>query len=344
MTPETLIIDRRFAGVGRVKLRTGTTSAAVRRRLNRMLDTLADEGRVDVLRAIRDRRVTLMEVHYAFQRKALDQLPSEATTQLLATAMTTWIATVKQSVKHRSSLETSRRYLEREAPKAMVADIADVLDDLRTTLGREHPRSFNLLRSAASAFIRQTLKRSHPLYRAVTAVELVEVTATRKRRPLTVLQMRSYFPSPETDAVDGIAWAMCLSGMGPGEYWHLWNVSGDRIHIEGTKRAGRVRDVPLVFAPIVPTMHRRTFEDKLRERTGRALTPYDLRRTYAHLMEEAGIPRTRRKLYMGHGAGDTTDLYERIEVAEFLAADGAKLRSFVGVVKAAGLRLEAANS
>lgn len=154
------------------------------------------------------------------------------------------------SAKHKQSLETSRRYLERANARANVADLPALFEQLRGTLGKEHRRSFNLLRSAALAFLRDTLKRSHPLWLAVAA---------------------------------------------------------NRVHIEGTKRAGRVRDVPLVTAPAVPRLHRRTFEHGVRERS-RDLTPYDLRRSYANWLEAAGIPRTRRRLYFGHGAGDVADL------------------------------------
>jgi|SRR6185312_6934212 len=58
-------------------------------------------------------------------------------------------------------------------------------------------------------------------------------------------------------------------------------------------------------------------------------TPYDLRRTYANWLEAAAVPRTRRRLYLGHGARDVTDLYEAHEVAAFLAEDAARLRRYV---------------
>jgi hypothetical protein len=47
-------------------------------------------------------------------------------------------------------------------------------------------------------------------------------------------------------------------------------------------------------------------------------------------MEQAGIPRTRRRLYLGHGVRSVTDLYERHQVDAFLADDAAKLRAFLG--------------
>lgn len=329
MTPETLVIDRTFRSVGRIKKASGTTIPAVRRKLSRMLTALSDEGRVDLLRAIRDGYLTLMEVHDAYQRKALDRLPTAATVKPLAVAMETWIASLRVpddcSAKHAESLETSRRYFKKVAPKAITDDLPRVLEQLRDTLGKTHPRSFNLARTAGLAFVRATLKRSHPLWLAVAAVEPRKVMAKRAPQPLDVIVLRNLFPAPESDPVDAIAWGMATTGMGAGEYWGAWSVKADRIHIAGTKREGRVRDVPLVMAPAVPRMHRRTFEDKFRARTGPAIQAYDLRRTYANWLESAGVPRTRRKLYMGHGARDVTDLYERHEVDAFLADDAAKL-------------------
>lgn len=347
MTP-TLIIDRTFKGVGRIKIRTGTRLPAVRRKFSRMLTALADEGRVDMLRALRDGRIHIMQLHDAYQRKALDQLPSAETSRPLAPAMRDWIALFGET-KHAASLETSLGYLESARPNALISDLPHLLLTLRVTLGQSHPRSFNMLRSAASGFIRQTLTRSHSLYPQVLAVELVPVKKTRRHRPLTVAEMRAWFPNPQIDDLDAIAWGMATTGMGCGEYWGRWSVMLDRVHIEGTKsehyvRDTRVRDVPLVLAPAVPRMHRRTFEDKLRDRTGRAMTPYDLRRTYSNWMEAAGILRTRRKLYLGHSAGDVTGGYELHEVSAFLAEDGKILRQFAGLEHAPSIRLEARNA
>jgi integrase len=60
------------------------------------------------------------------------------------------------------------------------------------------------------------------------------------------------------------------------------------------------------------------------------ITPYDLRRTFAGLMVEAGIPRPRRKLYLGHEPEDITALYEQQEVREYLVNDAAKIRAILG--------------
>lgn len=335
MTPETLRLDRIFKGVGRIARATGTTNPAMRRKISRMLTALYEEGRLDVLRAIRDGKLEFLQVYDAYQRRALEELPVAATMQRLGDAMQKWTDSLlvprDASAKHVSSLETSRRYFERENAKAMVSELPQVLEALRAgALGIKHPRSFNLARAAALAFVRATLKRSHPLWLACAAVEPRKVDkATTLHRPLSVEQLQNVFPDPDTNDIDAIAWAMATTGMHQEEYWGRWATLADRVHIEGTKRRGRVRDVPLVRAPIVPRMHRRTFENKLRKRTT-AITPRDLRRTYANWLEAAGVPRTRRKLYLGHGAGDVTGLYELHEVAAFLAEDAQKLRVFLG--------------
>lgn len=333
MTPETLRIDRTFKSVGRIARASGTTTPAVRRNIDRMLTALNDEGRLDILRALRDGKLAFLQVYDAYRRKALHELPLAETMRPIAEAMTEWIESLlvprDYSAKHVGSLETSRRYFERAEAKAMVSDLPRVLEQLRTTLGVEHPRSFNLARTAALAFVRATLKKSHPLWLACSAVEPRKVGQGRVHRPMTPDQMRNFFPSPDNDDVDAIAWSMVTTGMHQEEFWGQWSTLADRVHIHGTKRRGRVRDVPLVQVPTVPRMHRRTFEDKVRERI-RVITPLDFRRTYANWLEAAGIPRTRRKLYMGHGAGDVTGLYELHEVDAFLAGDAVKLRAWIG--------------
>lgn len=335
MTPVTLIIDRTFPGVGRIKKATGTTNPAVRRKLNRMLTALYDDGRLDILRAIRDNNLSLLQVHDAYQRKALDQLPTVETVKALVPTMRAWVDGLRvpddYSAKHITSMRTTLGYLEAAAPKATLHDLPAVLDKLRDSLGKPYPRSFNLARAHCMAFVRATLKRSHELYAQITDIELRKVPKRAERPDLAPDWMRAMFPSPATDPVDAIAWGMAATGMGAEEYWGRWAVMADRVRVYGTKRDARVRDVPLVLAPSAPAMHRRTFEDKVRERTNRAIEPYDLRRCFSRWMESAGVPRIRRKMYMGHAVGDVTELYERHEVEAYLRADALKVREWLGL-------------
>jgi len=79
---------------------------------------------------------------------------------------------IESSEKHRISLGTSIDYVEGEAAKAAtVNDIAGVVEKLRKTLGAKHPRSFNLARVAALAFLRDTVTKSHKLWNAVRDID-----------------------------------------------------------------------------------------------------------------------------------------------------------------------------
>lgn len=123
---------------------------------------------------------------------------------------------------------------------------------------------------------------------------------------------------------------MAVTGMGPKEYWGEWELQPDRIAIHGTKRAGRDRVVPRVGDVVRPKRGYQPFRVALAEASKSTVRPYDLRRSFATWLEASGIPRTRRRLYMGHGAKDVTDLYEHVQVAAYLEEDAGLLRRFLG--------------
>lgn len=340
MTPDTLMIDIRVPDVGRIKKRSGTLDRAVRRRMIRMVKDLrsGNPPRLDVLRALRDGSVSFLVALDAYSRQALHELPVGEAMPLVADAMKDWIADVKSdySPEHAAAFETTRRYLKREDEAARVADLPRVLESLRKTLGKKYPRSFNLARAHVLAFTRSTLKRSHPIYGACLAVEERPVKRKTPKIRLTPDAIRGFFPNPgdhtkKEGKVDTIAWSMVANGMGQKELWGPWEVERDRVVIHGTKAGGRERMVPLVIAPATPPLSRDRFEKLFRERMGAAFSPYHLRRTYIQWLEASGIPRTRRRLYAGHGEKDVTDLYEAHEITEYLVADAAKLRTFLGL-------------
>jgi integrase len=339
MTPATLVIDREFAGVGRIKRATGTTNPIVKRKISKMLTDLRSEGRLDLLRDVRDGNTTLLELYDAYRRNALHEIATGPTAKPLAETMRKWIdkqdAGTDYSQDHITSLGQSLKKLTDEKLTGLasprVADLPDILETLRDSLGKTQPRSFNLARSAASAFIRATLKRKHPLYAAIQSVEPRKVPKPEPRPDLTVEWMRGMFPDPQHDPQDACAWAMALSGMGPKEYWGRWAVEHDRIRIYGTKREARVRDVPLIQPLASPPLTREAFRQRLEHRTKKRVTPYDFRRTFARWMERAGVMRSRRKYYMGHAAGDVTALYEQSEIDGYLVSDAQLMRRYLAI-------------
>lgn len=322
-------VDRILPIIGRVKFQTGTRALAVKRRWDEMLDSLVDQGRFDLLRDMgnKDRRHLIFS-HW--QRNALDKLPSGKASDALLTSMEAFRLVHVCGEDRRKQMKYDIRHIAKHARKgATVADLPDTLERLRDTdWARKHKRAFNQVRSTALVFARKTLKKSSWVYIEANAVEQFPRKTTRKAKPLSVEKMRTLFPNPQTDKVDAIAWTMATTGMGQKELWGKWSVLRDRVHINGTKRGGRDRDIPLVRVPTRPKIHRRTFENVVRKRT-RDHTAYDLRATFAHWMEQARVMRSRRIMYMGHGKADTTDIYEAHEVDEFLVADAEVIKAYI---------------
>ena len=124
-------------------------------------------------------------------------------------------------------------------------------------------------------------------------------------------------------------WAMCCTGMGPDEYWGGWHVEGDRICIHGTKTEARERFVPFVVPISTPDLTPSGMHSRFRK-LDLKVTLYDARRSYTLWMIEAGIPRIRRMMYLGHEITEVHDLYEEHEIGEFLETDALRLRKFIG--------------
>lgn len=329
------VLDRQVKGVGRIRRASGTADPKLFKLLDAMLGTLKQAGRVDLLKAIRSGALTPLEVWAQFRVSDLDALPSSDTMRPLKGALQAWLKD-GETGKHNLA---SRRYavaaiLRHAAKDATVADLAPALSAFRKKA--TGPTMFNRARAAALAFVRDELGRSHPIYGRLRDVRTMK-EARKPGNPLTPAQLTELAEKLGTCGVN--AWGMCLTGMGPGEWWGRWKVLADRIHVHGTKREGRDRDIPLILPIGRPVGTYATFRKALKAASGDTVTCYDFRRTYATWMEQAGILRALRKAYMGQGTTDVLDLYERVQVERFLAEDAEKLRKVVGDVPARGLRL-----
>lgn len=338
----TLVIDRVFRGVGRLKRASGTTDPRVHRKIDRCLTDLADHGRLDVLRALRDvRELTPLMVLEAWQRNELHKLPIGDTLAELAGAWGTYADTRQCSEKHRADIRQAWKYLERHAKAgARIAELADLLFQLRKNLdAKGHGRAFNKARAAALAFVRDTLKRSHQLHAEIRAIDTLPVTSKRLKRPQTVAGLVEILKAVDND-VAACAWSMASSGMGPEEYWGSWQREpGARLHVRGTKRLGRDRYVPDAAIAVTPPITRAAFKNRWQRQVGSALSPYDLRRTFANWCEKAGIQHTRIRLYLGHGPRDVSDIYLWHDVLPSIAQDASTLSSWIDVERKRGLQL-----
>lgn len=333
----TFVLDRQFRGVGRIKRATGTDDAKLFALLDSMLSTLHQAGRIDILQAIHSGALTPLEVWSRYRLGELERLPTVETMKPLKAELEGWLEASDSGRWNHQSRKYGIAAIVRLARRnATVQDLPGLLRDYSAVA--KGPAMFNRTRAAMLAYVRDTIGRSHPIYGKLMDVR-VKKEAKREGNPQTVKEL-SDLAEKLHPAFAAIAWAMAMTGMGPGELWGSWTQMKDRIHIRGTKRLGRVRDIPFVRPISRPTRAYRPFLEALGEASGQMVKPYDLRKTFATWMEEAGIPRTRRKLYMGHGKTDVTDLYERHDVTRYLLEDAEKLRAYLGDAPVrAGVRL-----
>jgi hypothetical protein len=348
----TLMIDRILPTVGRIAKASGTHDEAVHRaivgqrvkgrpRIPGMLDLLHTPlRRLDLLRAIRDGRVKAIEVYHAWQSGQLEALRITGAEQPLKPAVEAWLDAIP-------NVETRRGYRgELTRAGAMRAGLA--VHELPALLrayrlgckGRGVFRAFNLARSAAQAFLRETLGTRSTEYAEVLDLKPLPRTTPRKLPPAPTheefLERCAKLPLKAARCVQGMAY----SGMNPKEFWGAWEQRPDRTHIQGTKRGGRVRDVPFI-APIErPQVSRVTLKRALAKHWP-GVTPKHCRNFFARWLDEAGVPEVRREMYLGHGE-QLHNLYPRAELDGYLVSDGEKVQKYLKLTTKDLLRVEKA--
>jgi len=328
-----LVIDVRFEG-GRVRVKraTGVQDRRTLRDLRAMLRLLWRQPQHrELVRDIASNRRALLDVYHAWQGGRLEGLASAVHDRPLADVLPTWLDTRPASASHRHRLrQVFRQLCARVQGAPRLTDLPVLVEEYRIRCHEaDTPRAFNLAKNGARALVRDVLGKRHPVLFAIADIP----SLTERKHgasPLTIEQasaVRDRLPQHAAAAW----WAMCLTGMGATEFWGEWEAMPDRVRILGTKRPGRRwggegRDVPLVVHPTRPGLSVQHFVRLLRPA---GASPYQARKSFATWLEDAEIPRTRRRLYLGHGAKDVTDLYERREVTAFLAEDATRLKALL---------------
>jgi integrase len=339
----TLVFDRVFRGIGRIALASGQPDTVDGRRrfkqMNQMLTDLYQNGDGEILARFKAGEIAPLQLFAAWKGKRLDKLPTVEMMQPLAATFTAWAKAAPTGPHNKAQRLTAGRTLERLASGAMVGEIARVVGTYqRQCMTKGTPSAFNHFKVHCQRFIGLTLGEHHPIYTQLTRIESLKVTVKRKRG-LTLLEATAvwtFLKEPYRRAFR----ELCYTGMRPNEYFaQRWQVLNDRIEVYGTKTQGADRAIPLVQPIIGAGITRQRLRYALEKYPEMTVEPYTARRTFMHWMEEAGIPRARRKMYMGHGVKDVSDLYERSHHTAYLKEDAAKLRVFLGV---AGVQLMSA--
>jgi len=332
------VIDRRFGGVGRIRLPSGTTDEKTFRRIDAMCVELYNRGRIDLLRAIKQfgssrgrSGLAPMVVFAAFCNEGLSALPSPEGLAPLVQSMLDFIDSHDCSIVHKQTMRSCVRHIARVGNShSPISDLPEIVGQLRIGM-RDKPAMFNRLRATALAFTRARFKKHHPLWNDIAGVDPLAIKNRRPHYPKSPDELKTITARMDP-AYSEMAWSMASTGMGPKEYIEgKWEIQGDRVAIHGTKREGRERFVPLIKGvPLVrPTGNLKAFRLALGSADFGRMGVYDLRRSYATWLEACGVPRTRMRMYMGHGARDVTDVYLWQEVKQFIADDSLRLSRYV---------------
>ena len=325
----------------RISVASGTTDERLLVRLRDMLRDLREMGRLDLLRGIRDKRLKPLQVWAAFKRHQLHTLPTEEEMRPLAPELEAFRLGHDCSASYRRDMQSSFKALLALGREPSVADLPTLLSRYRDQCRGSRHRMFNAARSHVQSFLRHATRtdgkkligRTHNLYLMISEIEVLPYKRGKghPQLPGKAREIARLLGEPW----GANWWSMCLTGMGPDEYWGDWNVTRDRVAIRGTKRDARERIVPVIgpiSTPRLTAEGMRSAFQRMREREGKQVALYDARRSFELWMIEAGVPRIRRKIYLGHaiGASDIHELYEEHEVKEFLGDDAAKLQAFLG--------------
>jgi len=319
-------IDKVYRGVGRICLSSGTDDRRVFDRVVRMLDDIARSERADLLKAVKERRVhPLRELYPVYKAKGIKGLPTLERLKPLQKSVDKWLPALECTEKHRKQVEYGFNALG-VTKSHTVADLPRLLRAYGT---KAKPTMFNRVRSHCQAFARDIAGKYSDLWREVSQNQPKKTQRKAgdpqapKEAEVIRLALGEYGP---------IWWSMCCTGMGPKELGlhpgegGEWEVLDDRVVIHGTKREARDRVVPLIEKPVKPCVQYPAFRRALNKL---GVSPYDARRTFMHWLEMAKIPRSRRKYYIGHSAGDVTSLYEDHDVGQYLAKDRRAIRGYL---------------
>lgn len=328
------IVERVVAGVF-IRRATGTTDPDLFAKIEGMLDEIHDAGRHDLATMLASGQIKAVVLLNSFRRQGLSLKLSPERALPLKAAIAAWLKKADLAAKTAEDYGYALDAVLRGHQAATAADLPALLVKYRR---RAKPRMFNLTRSAAQAFIRDTVGdgRYSELWVQVSRIR----TRTVKRKRTSGLPPDIACALAEQLGRYGqMWWTLCCTGMGNKEYWETpWEVSSDRIAIHGTKdlrhTGNRDRIIPRIVTPVRALCHERTFEAALRVAATalhlKGVTIYTGRRTWAHFLELAKIPPSRQDAYMGHAPKDVGDLYRQHEVEPYLAGDGAALREVAG--------------
>lgn len=180
-------IDRRFKGVGRIALASGTTNKKRFRAYNVMLSDLHEDGKLDVLRAVQDGRISIQELYQAHRTGRIPYVASDLLLhEKLWPAVEAWVPRSASAEASRKRYAVSLVALKKHGPLGASAKVSDLSGIDWRALRDEWPNSgadWNRMRAAVSRFLSMGLGDKHHPFRRKVMSKLPRARESRGRVP-----------------------------------------------------------------------------------------------------------------------------------------------------------------
>lgn len=180
----------------------------------------------------------------------------------------------------------------------------------------------------ALSFVKATLGKNSKLYQELQEIETLRYKRNREPYLLTVTELARLLAKLDYRTA-ALMRTFFFTSMGWEEYSvNGFDVTENFIHIKGQKTDRRDRRVPLIVPPIKTILTKDALANRVKK-VMPELVPYDMRRSYAGLLEEARIPHSRIQKYFGHADQDMTRAYQYNPGVKMLVPDAELVRDFI---------------
>lgn len=347
----TMMIDRRFRGIGRIKVASGTLSKPTINMYNAALTDLFNTGQFEPLRALKEKwkvgrgETVTPKMVYDWWRDRTKPVPWAKGSVNAHEILKDFID--RKGGNRRLEDTTCRTYsarlnvLEDKYTISAVAlrEIPQVLEKYQRECEATQPpqvSAFSNTRALVQGCVGDTLGVDSDAYKAIVKMGLVKAKGViRKKRnnPFSPAELDAVLLNHEDKNLADIIWFMCCVGCGPKEFFEDgWKFEGEKvIRVYGVKNDKRHnRPVPVVFRTLRPdpnAIGMRMFYKKFRSLFP-GHTPYDGRRTFQTWCLKAGIDRMHIKVYSGH-LRSVSENYTEEDVERWVDKDRVLLADYI---------------
>jgi len=312
-------IDRRFKGIGRIALASGTRNRKRFEALDAMLTELYEDGKLDLLRGIRDHSLTIQQVYEAKRMGQLPYLASELVVlDSLWDCVSEWLPRSARAEGSRKRYAVSFRSLRRSGVLSHNATVADLKrvdwNELRGSWPAG-PADWNRLRAAVSRFLSVTLgDKYHPFRREVLRA-FPRAQEPPGRVPELSIELFWHIVARTPEHAQAAYVLLAATGLRVGEYLsleddHLRHLSKE-ITVPGTKTAASQDVIPVgpeawkwVKQAVPPPLGHKWLYKHWKRACAAAgapeLTLHDLRHFYGQSLVDAGRPEASVQQSMRH--------------------------------------------